>query len=183
MTDQYMKMTSAAYAKLHSLDDSGLSAAYLQGEGKETLAEAMNLYQMALGLPTNDTECNLGCHRELYIAYQKMGALAQLKQMQLYFFDNELESMHAIIYLAGAESKEGRAIVPHGSTQFSRLRLILRNESSEIKTLYLEKCFTKMNQASVWFKLKVSWGISKGYYKQMLKKVDLFEMKAAHKLC
>ena len=76
MTDQFIKMTSAAQAKLDSLDDSSLSAAFLQGEGKDTLAEAINIYLMALGLPTNDSQCNLMCHRELYKAYQKMGALA-----------------------------------------------------------------------------------------------------------
>ena len=81
-----------------------------------------------------------------------MSQNAGMKQMQLYYFDNELESINTIIYLAGDESLEGQKIVKDGEQLYPRLRLILRDESSENKALYYEKCFQKMNQASVIFK-------------------------------
>ena len=43
-----------------------------------------------------------------------MSQNAGLKQMQLYYFDNELESMNTIIYLAGDESPEGQKIIKEG---------------------------------------------------------------------
>ena len=63
------------------------------------------------------------------------------------------------------------------------MRLILREESSENKALYYEKLFARMNQASVIFKMQLCWGISKGYYKQMTKRINDRKMKEAHKTC
>ena len=101
-----------------------------------------------------------------------MGVNTGIKQLQLYFFDNELEGISQIIYLAGADTTEGRAIVASGPSLFSRLSLIMRDESSDNKTDYFEKLFAKMNQANVLFKLRLTWSISKGHYKLMLMKID-----------
>ena len=63
------------------------------------------------------------------------------------------------------------------------MNLILRDESSDNKANYYEQIFAKMNQANILFKVRLTWYISKGCYKQMLIKVDQRDMKAAYQLC
>ena len=58
----------------------------------------------------------------------------------------------------------------------------MRDESSDNKASYYEQLFANMNQANILFKARLTWYISKGYYKQMLIKVDRKEMKAAYQL-
>ena len=76
--------------------------------------EAIRLYSEADALETNDIQCKLDCQRELLKAYHLMGKNAGLKQLQLYFFDCELESAGHVLYLAGASSAEGQAIIESG---------------------------------------------------------------------
>ena len=49
---------------------------------------------------------------------------------------------------------------------------MLRNETSENKAGYLEKVFVGMNANNIEFRCRLSWEISKAYYKQTLQKID-----------
>ena len=107
--------------------------------------EAVRLYVEAESLETNDNDCKLVCWRELVQLYRQLGSSSSLKQIQLYFFDCELEAISKILYLAECTSTEGQSIVAQGPSLFSRLNIILRDESSEVKALVFEQMYTKMN--------------------------------------
>ena len=69
-------------------------------------------------------------HRELLKAYSKQEKTASMKQLKLYFFDLEMESVDRILYYSGADSAESQVLIAQGATNFSRLRLLLNNETS-----------------------------------------------------
>lgn len=133
---------------------------------------AIDLYLEALGLPTNNGECRLLCHRELIKAYEKQERLSTMKQIKLYFFDLELENVDRVLYYVKLDSAEARVLVSRGAQYFSRLSLLLRDETSADKAGYLEKVFVGMNAVNIEFRSRLAWQISKAYYKQTLQKVD-----------
>ena len=140
---------------------------------KSAIQEAIDLYQEALELPTNNGECRLLCHRELIKAYGKQEKLSTLKQLKLYFFDLELENVDRVLYYTKPNSAEAKVLISRGPQYFSRLRLLLQEETSENKAGYLEKVFVGMNAVNTEFRIRLAWQISKAYYKQTIKKVDL----------
>lgn len=147
------------------------------------IQEAVALYLEAIVLPTNNGECKLLCHRELIKAYGKQEKLSQMKQLKLYFFDLELESIDRILYYTKPNSAEAKLLISRGPQYFSRLRLMLQDETSENKAGYLEKVFVGMNALNSEFRSRLAWQISKAYYKQTLQKVDRKDAMAANTLC
>ena len=145
--------------------------------------EAVDLYNEALNLPTNNGECRLLCHRELIKAYSRQEKLSQMKQLKLYFFDMELENVDRVLYYIKLDSAEAKSLIISGVQYFSRLRLLLQDETSENKAGYLEKVFVGMNAANIEFRSRLAWQISKAYYKQTLQKVDSKDAKTANTLC
>ena len=92
---------------------------------RSAIQEAVELYQEAIDLPTNNGECKLLCHRELINAYSKQEKLSQLKQLKLYFFDLELENVDRVLYYVKLETAEAKMLISRGAQYFSRLRLLL----------------------------------------------------------
>lgn len=88
-----------------------------------------------------------------------------MRQLKLFFFDLELESIDRILYYTGSSSLETRSMIGRGMSYFARLRLLLDNETSENKAGYLEKVFVSMNAANVDFRCRLAWHISKANYK------------------
>ena len=69
-------------------------------------------------------------HRELIKAYNKQEQLTGLKQLKLYFFDLELESVDRVLYYTGVASAEAQSLISRGQSYFARLRLFLDDETS-----------------------------------------------------
>ena len=134
-------------------------------EIRQAVQEAVDFYLKALDLETNNSECNLLIHRELVKAYSKQEKTANMKQLKLYFFDLEMESIDRILYYSGPDSAESQVLIAQGATNFSRLRLLLNNETSANKSGYLEKVFINMNALNCEFRCRIAWQISKAYYK------------------
>ena len=100
-----------------------------------------------------------------------------MKQIKLFFFDLELESIDRILYYSGVTSTEAQTLISRGQSYFARLRLLLENETSENKSGYLEKVFVGMNFGNADFRCRLAWQISKAYYKQTLQQVDKKDIK------
>ena len=106
-----------------------------------------------------------------------------MKQLKLYFFDLEMESIDRVLYYSGPDSAESQVLIAQGATNFSRLRLLLNNETSANKSGYLEKVFINMNALNCEFRCRIAWQISKAYYKQTLSEVDKKNFKQANTFC
>ena len=150
---------------------------------KVVVQQAIELYQNALKLDTNNSECKVLIHRELIGAYNFMERLCAMNQLKLYFFDMELESVDKVLYYAGQQSKQSLRLINLGSVYFSRLSLLLAGETSANKTGYLEKIFVGMNSLNADFRSRIAWEIAKGYYKQTLQEVNKKNSKGAYTLC
>jgi len=137
-------------------------------DDRKKIWQCVDTYQMALNLPTNCSECKFLIHKDLLKCYNKMESLSQMVQIKLYFFDMELESIDRILYYKGANHMESRVLINKGSTYFSRLRLLLGDETSENKAQYLEKVFVGMNALNADFRSRIAWQISKAYMKQAI---------------
>jgi hypothetical protein len=74
-------------------------------------------------------------------------------------------------------------LISLGQSYFARLRLLLDNETSENKAGYLEKIFVGMNAGNGDFRCRLSWYISKAYYKQTIQQVDKKDIKQANIFC
>ena len=88
-----------------------------------------------------------------------------MKQLKLYFFDLELENVDRVLYYIKSNSAEAKVLISRGVLYFSRLRLLLQDETSENKAGYLEKVFVGMNAVNSEFRSRLAWQISKAYYK------------------
>ena len=122
-------------------------------------------------------------HRELIRAYNKQEQLTDLKQLKLYFFDLELESVDRVLYYTGVSSAEAQSLISRGQSYFARLRLLLDDETSQNKAGYLEKIFVGMNAGNCDFRCRLCWHISKAYYKQTIQQVDKKDIKQANIFC
>ena len=65
--------------------------------------------------------------------------------MQLYYLIEEVESCGQILFYTQAGSAEHTQMILKGSALNARLRILLTNETSENKSLILEKVYFRAN--------------------------------------
>lgn len=69
----------------------------------------------------------------------------------------EMEQVDAILYYLGQKSDESIKLIKRGAEYFSKLNLMMVNETSEQKALYYEKILTRINANNADFRTRLAW--------------------------
>ena len=162
------------------------SALEFRGESLEKrrrITQAVEVYNEALRYEVHEPCTLILIYTDLRKAYKAMFDLSEMKQIKLYFLDLELESVDKLLFYMPQSDRRQKEIIAEGAVFFSRLRLILQDETSADKVGYLEKLFMGMNALNADFRCRLCWQIAKAYTKQTIQKTDAKDIKGAFQNC
>ncbi len=102
--------------------------------------------------------------------------------MKLFYFDRCNQASNKALYF-GCNSMDQAwiaNIVSRSSAHYDLLIRILRQEKAEFKADYLTKIFQKTNPSNADFKNRISWSLSKLFFKQSVKRLESNDIKNAN---